>query len=65
VRDLFIEADGINRLLELSEFVYKDDTKIIAVWCMTLVNLCRGSRIPKYEKVREAISALCKAVASD
>jgi hypothetical protein len=63
VRDLFIDAGGINRLLEVTDLAYRN-VKLMKFWCKALINLCRGSRIPKYEKVRDAVSALCKAVAS-
>jgi len=61
-RDSIIRSGGLNNLVEVY-YRLEDDT-LIEYCCWAISNLCRGSPLPKYSQVTEAIPVLCKAIAT-
>lgn len=60
-RDQILRAGGLHNLATVVKQL-NDDT-LIKHCCWALSNLCRGTPLPKYDAVHEAIPILCKAIA--
>lgn len=61
-RDTILRHGGLRNLVTVVRQL--NDDALIKHCCWALSNLCRGTPLPKYDAVQEAIPILCKAIAS-
>ena len=61
-RDTIIRHGGLRNLVAVVKNI--TDDSLIKHCCWALSNLCRGTPLPKYDAVQEAIPILCRAVAN-
>ena len=58
-RDDIIRAGGVHNLVELLSNPPENKLGIEKIGCWALSNLCKGSPLPKYNDVEDAIPLLC------
>ena len=59
LRDSIIKQGGIGKIVEVVQGASEDAHETTKKGCQVLSDLCRGSPLPRYNNIQQAIPVLC------